>query len=135
MLADRSPCRRSLPAAVSERIRPRASKIDSTNRMTSGIKRTIANRYRTRSNQEYRISETSKRASFGAAAGGPALGKFELESAGQRIDQVFMRVLGILGVIHPLVAVPGAGVALKGTDQAPAARMDREVDGPIGRLE
>ena len=46
-----------------------------------------------------------------------------------------MRMLGVLGVIHPLAAPLGAGIALEGRDQAPAARMDREVDGSIGRFE
>ncbi len=58
-----------------------------------------------------------------------ALGELELESAGKWIYQIFVGVLRVFGVIHPLVAAPGAGIALHGGDQVPAAGMDREVDG------
>ena len=65
----------------------------------------------------------------------PSLGEFKLETASEWINKILMRVLWIGRVIHPLTVEFGASVALESRDQAPATRMNHQVDGSIGRPE
>ena len=46
-----------------------------------------------------------------------------------------MRVLGVFGVVHPLIGPACPGVASQRRDQPPAPRVDGQVDRAVGRLE
>ena len=64
-----------------------------------------------------------------------AIDDHQLEAAAERVDEVFVGMLRVSRVVHPLPGPPCPGVTPEGGVKMLAARVDEQPDCSIGRAD